>query len=150
MSNIEPAANLGASIAKIRQRSVELLEKNDVKGCWALLDQLCPSRFFYRLGLTSPYSGGKGKPRDGTKRPYGGEHSRRPLLFDTDQLSPEDRVTFCKLEEEKQRQGALCKEAAAKAAVAVEQTKILLKIASIQKKQAEIEKEVCKHASMFP
>lgn len=36
------------------------------------------------------------------------------------------------MEEEKQSQGALCKEAAAKAAVAVEQTKILLQIASIQ------------------
>lgn len=38
------------------------------------------------------------------------------------------------MEEKKQSQGALCKEAAAKAAVAVEQTKILLQIASIQKK----------------
>jgi hypothetical protein len=83
------------------------------------LDQWFLRRFFYRLGLTAPYSGGKGKIRYAAKRQHGGEHAHLPLAFDTDQLNPKDRETICKLEEEKQRQDALWKEAAAKAAEAV-------------------------------
>jgi hypothetical protein len=56
------------------------------------------------------------------------QHAHLPLAFDTDQLNLEYRETLCKLEEEKQRQDALCKEAAIKAAAAVEQTSLSVQI----------------------
>lgn len=98
MSNTEAAVNptLGTCITKVRQQSIELVDRNDVKYCWALLDQLFPRRFFYRLGITSQYSGGKGKPRHGTKRPYGSEQR---LAFNTDKLNPEEKETYCKKNE---------------------------------------------------
>ena len=65
VANADAVSNLGAAVSLIRQHSTELLEKNDIKGCWALLDELFPKKFFYRLKLKPlPYSGGKGgKPR---------------------------------------------------------------------------------------
>jgi hypothetical protein len=52
-------------ITGVRKHSLKLLEKNDLKACWAVLDRLFPQNFFYRLGITAPYSGGKGKPSHG-------------------------------------------------------------------------------------
>jgi hypothetical protein len=46
-------------ITGVRKHSLKLLEKNDLKACWAVLDRLFPQNFFYRLGITAPYSDGK-------------------------------------------------------------------------------------------
>jgi hypothetical protein len=128
VASTDTAENLGGSFSKIRQRSIDLLDHNGVIGCWALMYQLFRRRFFYYLGLTPLYSGGKGKPRYAAKRPHGREHAHLLLAFDTDQLNLEDRETICKLEEENQRQDALCKEAAIKAAAEVEQTSLSVQI----------------------
>jgi hypothetical protein len=79
VANADAASNLGAAVSLIREKSTELLLTNDIKGCWALLDELFPRNFFHRLKLTPlPYSGGKGKkPRYLAKRrkTEGGEHA---------------------------------------------------------------------------
>ena len=85
VASTDTAANLGGSIYKIRQRSIDLLDHKGVKGCWALMYQLFRRRFFYYLGLKPPYSGRKGKPRYAAKRPHEREHAHLPLAFDTDQ-----------------------------------------------------------------
>jgi hypothetical protein len=113
VANANALTNLGAAISTIHQKSIDLLERNDIKGCWALLGQLFPRRFFYRLKLTPPYSGGNGKPKFSAKRQLGGEHAHRPLAFNSDHLTPEAREKLCELEEEQKLQDTLCKEAAA-------------------------------------
>ncbi len=143
VSSIEPATlpNLGECVTGIRHHATDLIEKNDARACWALLDRLFPRQFFYRLGLTVPYSGGKGKPKRGYKRPYQGVHPPRPLQFSSEHLSPEKKEQFCKLQEERQRQEVLAKEAAAKAAAVEEQSRVLMQLARIHQRETEIEKE---------
>ncbi|EFX79961.1 hypothetical protein DAPPUDRAFT_103800 [Daphnia pulex] len=141
LANADSLTNLGAEISTIHHTSTELLARNDIKGCWAILDELFPRQFFYRLKLKPPYSGGKGKPRYTAKRQLGKEHVHRPLAFNSDHLTPEAKEKLCELEEEQQLQDTLSKEAAARAAIEAEQTKVLYKISNFERKQAELQRE---------
>jgi hypothetical protein len=120
------------AISAIRQQSIALLERQDIKGCWALLDELFPRQFFYRLNnITAPFSGGKGKPRYIAKRLQNKQHTQKPLAFNSDHLTPEAKENLCELEEEQKFQDYLAKEAAAKAALAGEQTKVFYQLPNL-------------------
>jgi hypothetical protein len=120
VANADTVPTVKLAISAIRQQSIALLERQDIKRCWALLDELFPRQFFYRLNITAPYSGGKGKPRYIAKRLQNKQHSQKPLAFNSDHLTPEAKEKLCELEEEQKFQDYLAKEAAAKAALAGE------------------------------
>jgi hypothetical protein len=90
------------------------------------------TQFFYRLNnITAPFSGGKGKPRYIAKRLQNKQHTQKPLAFNSDHLTPEAKENLCELEEEQKFQDYLAKEAAAKAALAGEQTKVFYQLPNL-------------------
>ncbi|EFX76116.1 hypothetical protein DAPPUDRAFT_322630 [Daphnia pulex] len=127
------------AISTIRQQSTELLETQDIKGCWALLDELFQRQFFYRLKLTPPYSEGKGKARYTPKRLHNQQHRPNARSFNTDHLTPAAKEKLCELEEEQKLQNDLAKEAAAKAALVEKQTEVFYQLSNIQRRQAELD-----------
>ncbi|EFX77326.1 hypothetical protein DAPPUDRAFT_321611 [Daphnia pulex] len=130
-----------SAISAIRQHSINLLGRQDVKGCWALLDELFPRNFFHRLKLTAPYSGGKGKPRYNAKRLQHRPHTPKPAEFNSEHLTTEAKEKICELEEEQRYQNYLAKEAAAKAAAARDKTEVFYQLSNLARKQAEIDRE---------
>ncbi|EFX78537.1 hypothetical protein DAPPUDRAFT_105210 [Daphnia pulex] len=130
-----------SAISAIRNQAVTLLERQDIKGCWALLDELFPRNFFHRLKITAPYSGGKGKPRYNAKRLQHRPYTPKSVVFNSDHLTTETKEKICELEEEQRFQDYLAKEAAAKAASAREQTKVFYQLSNLERKQAEIDRE---------
>lgn len=59
----------------------------------------------------------------------------------SDHLTQEAKEKLCELEEEQQLQDTLSKEAAARAAIEAEQTKVLYEMSNFERKQAELHRE---------
>jgi hypothetical protein len=102
--------------------------------------QTCRASLLLRRARDSR-RGGKGKPRYTAKRQLGKDHTPRPLAFNSDHITPEAKEKLCELEEEQQFQDSLAKEAAAKAAIAAQQTKVLYQISNLERKQEGINKK---------
>lgn len=141
MATVDTVPSVNSAIAAIRQYSINLLGRQDIKGCWAFLDELFPRNFFHLLKLTAPYSGGKGKPRYNAKRLQHRPHTPKPAVFNSEHLTTEAKEKICELEEEQRFQDYLAKEAAAKAASAREQTQVFYQLSNLARKQAEIDRE---------
>jgi hypothetical protein len=137
------------AIAVIRKESIGLLEKQDIKGCWALLDQLFPRNFFHRLKITAPYSGGKGKPRYNPKRLQHKPFSPRQTTAHSSHLTAEAKEELCKLEEDQRYQEFLAKEAAAKATAAREQKETFYELSNLVREQEEIDRKKLELAQRY-